>query len=204
MKIVKNAVLRDDKRIPISMIIIACFMLILSIADISILFVEGTVALSISINSTWSSLLSIIPMSWGISVGLLLKTKKPIFAKMPGYIICVTIAMAYILYYIFAGQDNVVGNILLFSIAVLLIYPFIIATLTIEGRIYNRVFATVFTGILLALTLIAAIVLCVLRSRIMLSLLIPALVYVELLLAVFCYRLEKPAKTSEGSKVITH
>lgn len=204
MRIVRNPVLRNDKKILISMIIIAVFMFILTVFDFSIIFTQGTVALGISTVGVLSSVLSVIPLSWGLCASLLLKTKKIMFAKMPAYIISALILIAYIIYYIAAGEKNIVTNILLFSIAVLMIYPFIISTLTLEGRLYNRVFATIFSAILIFLCTAGAIVYFVLKGAIMFSLLMPTLMYVELLLIVFCFRLERPVKKEKEEKLITH
>mgnify|MGYP003289428275 CR=1 FL=1 len=204
MRIVRNPVLKSDKRIPVTIIIIAVVMFILSIIDVTITFSKGVVALNLGSLGMWSSLLSIIPLSWGLCTGLLLKTKKVNFAKIPAYIICAMIALAYALYIVIAGQKNSVTNILLFSLAVLLIYPFVISTLTLEGRLYNRVFATLFTSILLGITFIGAVIYFVLKGAVIFTLLLPTLMYVELLLIVFCFNLEKPTKNTEKKTVITH
>ena len=99
-----------------------------------------------------------------------------------------------------------VRNVLLFSVAVLAIYPFIIAVLTLEGRMYNRVFAIIFASILIVLGLVGAIVLSVLDSKVSLSSFIPALTYTELLLIILNYDLVKPKKKNkdEIKTEITH
>ncbi|MBQ4568927.1 MAG: hypothetical protein IJA62_02525 [Ruminococcus sp.] len=203
MKIVRIPVLKKEKKLPVIMIIIAAFMFLISIFDITFVFKGGAFALSISTVGFWSSILSIIPLSWGLCTGLLLKFKKANFAKIPAYITCALIGIGFALYMIVAGQKNPVTSILLFSLAVLLIYPFIISTLTLEGRLYNRVFATIFSSILLAICTIGAIVYFVLKGAITLTFLIPALMYVELLLIVLCFRLEKPQRKKENN-MITH
>lgn len=205
MKIVRNPVLKSNKKTMIAMIVISVFMLVISVMDFSLIFDENNnVFLNISVMGSWTSLLTILPLSWGICTILLLKTKKIVFSKMPGYIVCAMVVLAYILYYIIAGQDNTVTNILLFSVVILLVYPIIIATLTIEGRLYNRVFATIFSIILVALSFAAAIVASVVLKWISLSFFIPTLIYIELTLAVFCYTLEKPIKSDKNKNVITH
>ena len=135
---------------------------------------------------------------------MLLKTKKLIFAKMPSYVICAILVMAFILYYISSGDDNVVLKLLLFSVVILAVYPHIIATLTLEGRLYNRVFATIFTSVLIAVSLIIPIAECVIGYTFGVTSLFPALSYVELLLIVLTFSLEKPKKKEQTSKVITH
>lgn len=205
MKIVRNAVLRNDNKITIAMLITAIFMLLLSIVNISLDFAGDTPALAISIMNSWALPVSVIPITWGICTAMLMKTKKVMFSKFPAYIICCLVLIAMIILFIAAGDKYFVYKVMGFAVAVLLVYPFVIATLTIEGRMYNRVFATIFSGILLVLSLAGAIAICVILKSIMLSTLIPALVYVELILSVLCYNLEIPTKTSENRKnIITH
>ncbi len=205
MKIVRNAVLRNDNKITIAMLITAIFMLLLSIVNISLDFAGDTPALAISIMNSWALPVSVIPITWGICTAMLMKTKKVMFSKFPAYIICCLVLIAMIILFIAAGDKYFVYKVMGFAVAVLLVYPFVIATLTIEGRMYNRVFATIFSGILLVLSLAGAIAICVILKSIMLSTLIPALVYIELILNVLCYNLEKPTKTSENRKnIITH
>ncbi len=206
MKIVRNAVLKESKKIPIIMICISVLILILCFVNINIDFSTDAPIISIETFNIWSSVISLFPLTWAICTALLIKTKKVIFSKMPSYIICSIVLLALILYYIASGNGDVVSTILVFAVAVLLVYPFIIATLTIEGRMYNRVFATVFSVMLMTMCVIAAIVLCVVLKTIMVSVIIPALIYLELTLAVFCYDLEKINKTQsdEKSNIITH
>ena len=123
---------------------------------------------------------------------------------MPSYVICAILVMAFILYYISSGDDNVVLKLLLFSVVILAVYPHIIATLTLEGRLYNRVFATIFTSVLIAVSLIIPIAECVIGYTFGVTSLFPALSYVELLLIVLTFSLEKPKKKEQTSKVITH
>ncbi len=203
MKIVRIPILKNEKKLPVTIIIIAALMFLLSVFDVTFAFKSGGFALSISTLGIWSSILSIIPLSWGLCTGLLLKFKKANFAKLPGYITCALIGIGFALHMIIAGQKNPITSILVFSLVVLLIYPFIISTLTLEGRLYNRVFATIFSAILLAICFIGAIVYFVLKGAIMLTFLIPALMYLELILIVLCFRLEKPQKKKD-SNVITH
>lgn len=194
MKIVRDAVLRDNKKLPISIIIISALMLLLSFIDFSIVFVTGEPVASVEFFNSWLMMICVIPLTFGISTAMLMKTKKTVFSKLPSYIVCSIVVIAFVLFYIASGQDNLVVNILGFAIAILLIYPFIIAVLTIEGRMYNRVFALIFAGILLVLTVAAAIALFVVLELISLSYFIPALVYVELILTIMSYELKPKSK----------
>ena len=204
MKIVRTPILKTNKKPMIAMIIIAVFMLIISIVDFSVITQANNTFLSISVMGSWTSVLSIIPLTWGLCSVLLLKTKKIIFSKLPGYVLCGIVVLAFIFYYILAGQNNTTTNILLFSVAILLIYPVIIATLTLEGRLYNRVFATIFSVILIVLSVAAAIISCIIMNWFSLTFLVPALTYIELTLTVFCYTLEKPIRTKANNNEITH
>ena len=213
MKIVRNPVQKESNKILISMIIIGAVMLIISLVDIYFSFARGSFAAGIrSVGGSNQILATIVPtvlavvsITWITCAALLIKTKRVFFAKIPSYIISALLGIAFIVYYIAAGSNNIVTTVLLFSIVILAVYPFIIATLTLEGRMYNRVFATIFTSILIAISFIGAIVMYVWTYEISLTLLYPTLAYVELLLIVFVYdlkRLSKKNKTENNE--ITH
>ncbi|MGN0453258.1 MAG: hypothetical protein ACI4GZ_05595 [Ruminococcus sp.] len=202
MKIVRKAVLKEDKKLPIIMIAISVFMLLFSLVNISVDFTSDGVFLNIKLMNNLFGAISVIPLSFGICTALVLKFKKVSFSKMPAYIFCFSVLLVLILYYIAYGEKDIVYSILAFAVAVLLVYPFIIAVLTLEGRLYNRVFAVAFSGILLALCSIGAIIVCVILNSIMLATLIPVLIYVELILTVLCYDLKKPEKDSEYTSII--
>ena len=205
MRILRNPVMRESKKPLIAMLIIAIFMFIISVFDFSLIFYHGTVALTIESVGILSSALSIIPITWAVCSVLLMKTKKVVFAKMPCYVISIALTLAFIIYYISAGTENIVQKILVFSVVVLAIYPFIIATLTLEGRVYNRVFATIFSSILLVISVVGAIILYVISSEISLLLLFPALTYIELIIVVLQFRLEKIKKSDKEKEIIiTH
>lgn len=197
MRIVRNAVLRDDKRMQIAMLCTAAFMLLISLCSITVDFSGEAPVFVFEFMNSWAASVSMLPITWAVCTVMLLKTKKSVFSKLPAYIICGIILLALCFYVIASGEDNLVLNLLAFAIAVLLVYPFIIAVLTIEGRVYNRVFAVMFASVLLGISIIAAVVLSVALKCIMLILLIPALVYVELILSVLCYNLEKIKKTED-------
>ena len=212
MRIVRKPVLKENKKILISMIIISAFMLIISVVNFIVLFGNGRFGFSItSVGQSTSIMASVLPtifsvvsISWGVSAALLLKTKKAVFAKMPSYVICALLAMAFIIYYIASGEENIVQKVLIFSVVILAAYPHIIATLTLEGRMYNRVFATIFTSILIAISLIIPILECVLQNQFGLTSLFFTLSYIELLLIVLAYDLEKPKNKEQTSNKITH
>jgi len=204
MRIVRTPVLKESKKPLIAMIIIAAASLIIPFADFSLFFTSKGVEFYVHNTSALTAVLSIVPITWITSVSLLMKTKKIAFSKMPSYVISALLALGYIIFFIAVGE-NVTIKFVGFSVIVLAVYPFVIATLTLEGRLYNRVFATIFTSILIAVTLIGAIVLSVISSEIRLLLLFPALNYVELLLIVLAYKLEKPKKnTNKENNKITH
>lgn len=205
MKIVRNAVLKENKRIPVAMLIISVVMLFLSVCNICLDFGTGSPVLTISIMNVWALVISVIPVTWGACSLMLMRTKKVIFSKMPSYIICGMVLMAMIILFIAAGEKYFVYKILGFAVAVLIVYPFVIATLTIEGRMYNRVFATIFSSILLALSIVGAVAVCIIMKSVIISTIIPALCYTELILNVFCYDLEKLKKNGEKKEsLVTH
>ncbi len=205
MKIVRTPKLSDNKKIPTLMLIVALIMLFLALCNITIDFATDTPVLAISFMNIWSLPISVIPVTWGICTAMLMKTKKVMFSKIPAYIFCCLILLAMIILFIAAGDKYFVYKVLGFALAILLVYPFIIATLTIEGRMYNRVFATIFSLILLVLCVVGAVLVSVALKSIMISTLIPALIYVELTLSVLCYDLEKLKKSPETKQnTITH
>lgn len=204
MRIVRTPVLKTNKKPMTAMIIIAVFMLITSVADISIMTQNKVTFFHLGFYGAWTTLFSIIPLCWLLCTILLLKTKKIIFSKLPGYVTCAVAVLGFILYYILFGQGNTVTNFFLFAVVVLLVYPIIIATLTLEGRLYNRVFATIFSTILVVICFAAAIVGSIVMKWYSLTFLIPALCYLELTLAVFCYNLEKPKKKESNNNKISH
>ena len=205
MKTVRNAVLKESKRIPVAMLIISVVMLLLSVCNICLDFGSGFPVLTISSMNVWAIAISVIPVTWGACSLMLMRTKKVLFSKMPSYIICGMVLMAMIILFIAAGEKYFAYKILGFAVAILIVYPFVIATLTIEGRMYNRVFATIFSSILLVVSVAGAVAACVILKSVMISTLIPALIYIELILNVFCYNLEKPNKNNNKSEsLITH
>ncbi len=204
MKIVRNPVLKESKKPLIAMLIIAVLMLILPFADFSVLFTPEGVKFFPHPTGVLTAVLTIIPITWITSVALLMKTKKITFAKMPSYVICSLLALGYVIFFIAAG-DNAVVKILGFSIVILAVYPFIIATLTLEGRMYNRVFATIFTSILIVVSVVAFIVLSIVSKEFRPLLFFPMFTYIELLIIVLAYKLEKISnKKQDTPKKITH
>lgn len=205
MKIVRNAVLREEKNIPVSMLIISAVALLLSFCNISLDFNGEAPALMISFMDIWAMPVSVIPITWAICIIMLMKTKKVMFSKLPAYIFCCMVALGMLLLFIALSEKYLVYKVLAFAVGILLIYPFVIATLTIEGRMYNRVFATLFSSILLLVSLAGAVAVCIALKTIILSTLIPALIYVLLILNVLCYNLEKIKKSDvQKQNIITH
>lgn len=205
MRIVRNAVLREEKGIQISMLIISLVMLLISFCNITLDFNGEAPALTVSLFDIWSLPVSVIPITWAICIVMLMKTKKVMFSKLPAYIFCCMILLGLIILFIALSEKYLVYKVLGFAVGVLLIYPFVIATLTIEGRMYNRVFATIFSSVLLAVSVAGAVAVCIALKAIILSAIIPSLIYVELILNVLCYNLEKIKKSDiKKENIITH
>ncbi len=205
MKIVRKAVLKETNKLPVAMLIISAITTLLSFCSITLDFNGESPALLVSFFDTWLLPVSVIPLTWAICIVMLLKTKKVMFSKLPAYIFCCLVLLGLALLVIALSEKYLVYKILGFAISVLLIYPFVIATLTIEGRMYNRVFATLFSSILLVLCLGGAVAVCIVLKSIILSALIPALIYVLLILNVLCYNLEIPNKSeTKKENIITH
>ena len=89
MKIVRNAVLKENKRIPVAMLIISVVMLFLSVCNICLDFGTGSPILTISIMNVWALVISVIPVTWGACSLMLMRTKKVIFSKMPSILFAV-------------------------------------------------------------------------------------------------------------------
>lgn len=189
MRKVRNAVLTEDKKLPIIMIVIAVLMLIFSVVKI-----EFPSESPFGFNSI-GSIISVLPMTIGISAVMLIKTKKNAFGEFPCYIVSVIIAMGFIILFIFDLLDGL--ELLGFAIAILLIYPFIIAGLTVRGCMYNKAFALGFAGILLVLSIVAVIALTVLLSGFSFTYLVLPLLYVELILNLMCFKLEPVKRNRE-------
>lgn len=211
MKIVRNPVQNESNKLLITIIILGAVMLITSIVDVFFNFayvgfgIRSVGGSNPILSTVLPTALAIISITWITCAALLIKTKRIFFAKIPAYVFCGLIAVSFILYYIASGNDNLVTTVLIFSLVILAMYPFIIATLTIEGRLYNRVFATIFTSILIAISFIGAIVMFVWTYEISLTLLYPTLLYTNLLLIVFVFDLKRISRASQNEKKeITH
>ncbi len=192
MKKVRVAEFTGDKKLPIIMIVIAAFMLILSVVKVEI----SSLGLAVGLNNL-ASVVSVMPLTAGASAFMLIRTKKSAFGELPCYVISFFIAMAIFLLFLFKLVPEgfeVFG----FALGILLIYPYIIAGITIRGCIYNRVFALGFAGLLAVISLIGVIIASVLIQGFMLSLLILPLMYVELVLNILCFEL-KPIKKAENN-----
>lgn len=187
MRKIKAVELSENKKLPIIIICIAVFMLILSVIKLEFPITDRSFGLN-----DLASVVSVLPLTAGVSAFMLIKTKKNIFGEFPCYVIAVLIAMGFVIMFILKlipqGME-VFG----FAVGILLIYPYIIAGLTIRGCVYNRVFALAFAGILLVISLVAVVVISVLISGFIVSLLILPLMYAELILTILCFEL-KPIK----------
>ncbi len=189
MKILKNPLFTEEKKLPISIICIGVFTLLLSFFNISFNFAGEVSYVAITFNKL-ASVISIFPLTWCLSTVLLMKTRKVFFAKLPAYVSCAMLVLAYILFFILKGQEDMVTNLFLFMLLVLAVYPLVVATLTFEGRIYNRVFAVVFTAVLIVVCLAAFVIISISIKAIDSLLLVPTLLYVMLLLLVLSFKLE--------------
>lgn len=189
MKKVRNVTLKEDTKIPVIMIILAVVMLVFSIVKIEFPS-ERPFGFS-----SMSSVLSVLPLTIGISAFMLIKTKKPAFCEFPCYIIGLFVALGFILLYFL----NILKNLgfLGFAICILLIYPYIIAGLTARGCMYNKVFALGFAGLLLVLSVVAVIALTLLLGGFSCTYLILPLMYTELVLSTLCYDLSPIKKKKE-------
>lgn len=189
MKKVRVVELNENKKLPIIIIAVAVLMLVFSIVRIDI------TAKGISAGfSSFASVISVLPLTVGTSAFMLIKTKKPAFGEFPCYIISVFIVMAFVLLFFFKILSGF--DILGFAVCILLVYPYIIAGLTVRGCMYNKVFALGFAGLLVVLSLISIIVVSVLIGFSFTYLVLP-LMYVELLLNLMCFDLKPIKKKKE-------
>ena len=194
MRKVRSVEFTGERKLPIIMIIIAAFMLILSVVKIEI----SSAGLAIGLNNL-ASVVSVMPLTAGASAFMLIRTKKTAFGELPCYVISFFIAMAIFLMFIFRLVPEGF-EIFGFALGILLIYPYIVAGITVRGCIYNRVFAIGFAALLAVVALIGIVVVYFLIKGFMFSLLILPLMYVELVLNILCFELKplkKPTETTE-------
>ena len=200
MKVLKNPVFTESKKLSISIICVGVFTLLLSFFNVTLNFAGEVSYIALSFNQL-ASIISIFPLSWCLSAVLLMKTKKVFFAKLPAYVTCAMLLLAYILYFILKGQEDMVANLFLFMLLVLLVYPLIVIVLTLEGRIYNRAFAVVFTSILIAVCFLAFAVISVYLKTVDTLYLVPTLIYVMALLLVLSFKLESLNKKKSDKPI---
>lgn len=195
MKKVRTVELNDNKKLPVIIIVIAVLMLILSVVRIEIPSESP-----LGFNSL-ASIISVLPLSIGVSAFMLIKTKKPAFSEFPCYIISVLIAMAFIILFVFKllGGFEFLG----IMVCILMIYPYIVAGLTVRGCMYNKLISIGFSALLLIISLIAVVAISVLLGGFSFTFLVLPLMYVELILNVMCFDL-KPIKrkTEEYESII--
>lgn len=190
MKKVRAVEFGTNKKLTIAIIIIAALMLVLSVLSVDI------TADGIRIGfSSFASIISVLPLTIGVSTFMIIKTKKPAFGEFPCYIISVLIAMAFIILFVFRLLSGF--EFLGIMVGVLLIYPYIIAGLTVRGCMYNKLFAFGFAGLLFVLSLIAVIAVTILIKGFSFTYLVLPLMYVELILNVMCFDL-KPVKKNNA------
>ena len=189
MKKLRSVELKENKALLIAMIAVAVIMLILSIVRIDV--ISG--GFSIGFNSL-ASIISIIPLTMGTSAFMIIKTKKPAFGEFPCYIISGFIVVAFVLLFVFRLLYGL--EILAFAICILMVYPYIIAGLTVRGCMYNKVFALGFAGLLILLSIIGIIIASILVGFSFTYLVLP-LMYTELLLNLMLFELKPIKKNKE-------
>lgn len=190
MKKVRNVEFNQNSKLPVIIIAIAVLMLVLSVVKLEFPITENSFGLN-----NIASIVSVLPLTAGVSAFMLIKTKKSAFGEFPCYIMAVLIVMAFIIMFILKlipGGFEVLG----LALCILLAYPYIVAGLTIRGCVYNRVFALAFAGILLAISLVAVIAISFVISGFITSLLILPLMYAVLMLNIMCFDL-KPFKRNK-------
>ena len=185
MKKLKAVEFNGNVKLPVIMIAVAVLMLVFSIVRIDI------TAAGISIGfSSFASIISVLPLTIATSAFMLIKTKKTAFGEFPCYIITVLIVMAYILLSFLKILSGL--GILGIAVCILLVYPYIVAGLTVRGCVYSKLFSLVFAGLLLVLSVIAVVAVSFIIGFSCTYLVLP-LMYVELLLNLMCFDL-KPLK----------
>lgn len=193
MKKVRAVEFKENKMLLVAMIVIAVLMLILSVVRIDV--IAGGISVGFS---SLASIVSIIPLTLGTSAFMLIKTKKPAFGEFPCYIISGFIAVAFILLFVFRLLYGL--EILAFAVCILMVYPFIVAGITVRGCMYNKMFALGFAGLLVVLSVIAVIIATVLVGFTFTYLILP-LMYTELMLNLMLFDL-KPIKKNKDESII--
>lgn len=190
MKKVRAVELSENKKLPIFIIAVAVFMLIFSVVRIDI-SPEG-IALGFS---SFASVISVLPLTIGVSAFMMIKTKKPAFGEFPCYIISVLIVMAFVLLFVLKVLKGF--DFLGIMVCVLMVYPYIIAGLTVRGCMYNKAISIGFSALLLVISLIAIIAVTFLLSGFSFTYLVLPLMYVELILNILCFDLKPIKKKKE-------
>lgn len=190
MKRVRAVELNNNQKLPVIIIALAVFMLIFSVVRIEITS-EG---FSAGFNSL-ASIISIVPLTIGTSAFMIIKTKKPAFGEFPCYIVSVFIVLAFALLFFFRLLYGL--EILGFALCILMVYPYIVAGLTIRGCIYTKAFALGFTGLLILLSIIGIVVISILIGFSATYLVLP-LMYTALLLNLMCFDLKSLKKSTDN------
>lgn len=190
MKKVRAVELNENKKLPIIIIAVAALMLIFSVVSIEI---SGS-GISVGLSSL-SSVISVLPLTIGVSTFMIIKTKKPAFGEFPCYIISVLVVMAFVLLFVFKVLEGF--EFFAIMVCVLMIYPYIIAGLTVRGCMFNKLISIGFSALLLVISLIAVGAVTVLLSGFSFTYLILPLMYVELILNIMCFDLKPIKKKNE-------
>lgn len=82
-----------------------------------------------------------------------------------------------------------------------MVYPYIVAGLTIRGCIYNKIFAIGFAGLLIALSVLSVVVISFITGFSFTYLILP-LMYTTLLLHLMCFDLIPIKKEKDNYKSI--
>lgn len=194
MKKIRAVEFKNDKKLPLIIIGIAVFMLLVSVVSVDI-SAEG---IRIGFNSL-ASVISVLPLTAGVGAFMLIKTKKAAFGEFPCYIISALIVLAFGALFIFKLLSGF--EFLGIMVCVLMVYPYIVAGLTVRGSMYNRLVSIGFSALLLILSIIAVVVVSFLLGGFSLTFLILPLMYTELILNVLCFDL-KPLKKEKYDSIL--
>lgn len=182
MKKVRTVKLKENTKLPIVIIIIAFVMALLSVLSIEITY-NG---LSVGFGSL-ASVISVLPLTVAVSTFMLIKTKKATFGEFPCYVISILIVLAFLLILVFKLASGF--EFFAIMLCVLMVYPYIVAGLTVRGAMYNKMISIGFSSLLLLLSIIAVIAASVLLQGFSLTFLLLPLMYTELILEVMCFEL---------------
>lgn len=194
MRKVKDVRFNESTKLPVIIIALSVLMLVFSV--LSITFTSEGIGFGFS---SISSVISVVPLTIGTSAFMLIKTKKPALGEFPCYIVSVFVVMAFAILFFLKLLNGL--EVLGFAVCILMVYPYIIAGLTIRGCIYNKVFAIGFAGLLIALSVISVVVISFITGFSFTYLILP-LMYTTLLLHLMCFDLVPIKKEKDNYKSI--